>query len=73
MYSLPSWPLWQPSLDVEDVHRVQDLHKTSKASWQLHTFPAKKKKKSNKKKKMQVTLDRFFILLSLKSNRPRKY
>lgn len=44
MYNLPSWPLLQPSLDAEDVHHVQDLHKRSKVSWQPHTFPEKKKK-----------------------------
>lgn len=43
MYNLPGWPLWQPSLDAEDVHHVQDLHRMSKASWQLHTFPGRKK------------------------------
>lgn len=55
MYNLPSWPLWQPSLDAEDVHHVQDLHKRSKVSWQPHTFP-KKKKIPTKCKSLQVII-----------------
>lgn len=55
MYNLPSWPLWQPSLDAEDVHHVQDLHKRSKVSWQPHTFP--------KKKKFQQNANHFRLLL----------
>lgn len=54
MYNLPSWPLLQPSLDAEDVHHVQDLHKRSKVSWQPHTFPEKKKNSNKKCKSLQV-------------------
>lgn len=65
MYNLPSWPLLQPSLDAEDVHHVQDLHKRSKVSWQPHTFPAKKKNPTKNANHFRLLMF-FYIVTTVK-------